>query len=121
MTIDATPTEQEVRVILSVNTQISTEDLRNLLYLLNRSGVTVMSIEEERVIYETDSDNNKRFFWRDKTGRDFTCNFNESELLGAIDENDTNDDGITIREWLLDEVEVGDEWKNRTQLVTRIS
>jgi hypothetical protein len=47
----ATPIEQEVRVTLSVDINISTEELSALIYTLNRSGVTVMSIEEEASIY----------------------------------------------------------------------
>lgn len=43
----------------------------------------------------------KKYFWKDKTGRDFTNTFSQTALIGAFsEEEDTNYDGETIDEWL---------------------
>lgn len=63
----------------------------------------------------------KKYFWKDKTGRDFTNTFSQTALIGAFsEEEDTNYDGETITEWLEMEPEVGEEWENETSKVTRI-
>jgi hypothetical protein len=63
----------------------------------------------------------KKYFWKDKTGRDFTNTFSATALIGAFsEEEDTNWDGETIGEWLEMEPEVGDVWENETSKVTRI-
>lgn len=63
----------------------------------------------------------KVFFWKDLSGRDFNSTFtledaNNEEAYN--DEDDTSDDGQTIREWA-QAAEVGDVWRNNANEITR--
>ncbi len=65
----------------------------------------------------------KKFFWKDKSGRDFSNTLTEKELIKAFTnkegEDDTSDDGETITEWL-ENADEGDVWQNAANHVTRI-
>lgn len=66
-----------------------------------------------------DKTDTKEFFWKDKSGREFTNTFSTKELKKAFDD-DTNDDGQTIKEWLEEDPDIGSTWVNAANEVTRI-
>jgi len=52
---------------------------------------------------------NKRFSWKDKTGRGFKAKFTLSDMLSSSD--DVNWDNVSLHEWA-ENAEEGDEWEN---------
>lgn len=76
--------------------------------------LVTMSEEVRRNIAAMDN----QYFWKDKSGRGFTNTFDLDEIVRTF-RHDRNYDGDTIQEWL-ETAEVGDEWENRTDQITRI-
>lgn len=69
-----------------------------------------------------DPEDNKEFFWQDLSGRDFNATFTTMECINAFEDGsgeELSDGDVHIREFVTD-AEVGDEWVNRTNKVTRI-
>lgn len=67
---------------------------------------------------EPDEDE-KEFFWKDKSGRGFTNTFTLEDFRqeDAWDD-ETNDDGVDVKSWA-EGAEVGDVWRNDTNEITR--
>jgi hypothetical protein len=61
--------------------------------------------------------NDKQFFWIDKTGRGFKAVFDFASL--PTDDSEENEDEQNLLEWAED-CEVGDEFNTRTERYTRI-
>ncbi len=61
--------------------------------------------------------NDKQFFWIDKSGRGFKAVFDFDFL--PTDDSEENEDEQTLLEWAED-CEVGDEFNTRTERYTRI-
>lgn len=66
----------------------------------------------------------KQFFWKDLSGRGFTNTFNEAELKEAFkeeieDENEQLEEGEDGLEYWIETADVGDEWGNAANKITR--
>lgn len=57
----------------------------------------------------------KEFFYKDKSGRDYKGTFTAAELLAWENEEDWN--GKSLHEFL-NEAEEGDEWENASDKIT---
>lgn len=62
----------------------------------------------------------RQYFWIDKSGRGYKAVFEFADLpQDDSDDAETNDNGDTLLSWA-ENSEVGDEWDTRTERYTRI-
>ena len=64
-----------------------------------------------------------KYLWKDKTGRGFANTFTEKEIFELSENGALSDeyswDGDSLKEWLDNGPEIGDQWENAANIITK--